>query len=317
MTGGPLLLGHPDCLLHRAPDHPERPERIAAIQAAIAADARTAGLEWAEPPPATVEELEAAHLPGYVEALLGATRRADDEGRGGWIDPDTWLGPGSGAAALASAGGAVEAVRRVLGGERRSALSLTRPPGHHATREVAMGFCLFNNVAVAACAALAAGLERVAIVDFDVHHGNGTQDVFWERGDVLYVSTHQWPLYPGTGAASERGRGDGEGLTLNLPLPAGSGEAEYLQVFDAAIAPALRAHRPELILVSAGFDAHRDDPLAGMALTSAAYARLARRILDWSEELCAGRTAWVLEGGYNLDALAGSVVAVLAEIAGS
>ncbi|HEV3232916.1 MAG TPA: histone deacetylase, partial [Candidatus Dormibacteraeota bacterium] len=218
---GPLLLSHPACLEHRAPDHPERPERLTAIREAIGADPLTAGLEWAQPPDATDAELEAAHRPGYVEAVLRAARRADEDGRGGWVDADTWIGPGSRAAALASAGGAVEAVRQVLGGGRRTAWSLTRPPGHHATRDVAMGFCLLNNVAVGAGAALAAGLERVAIVDFDVHHGNGTQDVFYERADVLYISTHQWPLYPGTGARTERGRGAGEGFTLNVPMAAG------------------------------------------------------------------------------------------------
>ena len=177
-----------------------------------------------------------------------------------------------------------------------------------------MGFCLFNNVAVAAQAALDRGLERVAIVDFDVHHGNGTQDIFYERGDVFYMSCHQWPLYPGTGSADERGRGAGEGFTVNVPMAAGGGEAEYLAVFDTVFGPALVEYQPELLLVSAGFDAHELDPLAQMELTTEAYGKLANRLQQWSEDLCEGRSAWFLEGGYDLDGLSGGVAATVTEL---
>jgi acetoin utilization deacetylase AcuC-like enzyme len=177
-----------------------------------------------------------------------------------------------------------------------------------------MGFCLLDNIAVGAQAALDAGLERVAILDFDVHHGNGTQDIFYERSDVLYLSCHQWPLYPGTGLQTERGRGEGDGFTVNEPMAAGGGEAEYLRVFDDRFGPALRAYRPDLLMLSAGFDAHERDPLADMRLTTPAYGVLAKRVRGWSEELCGGRSVWCLEGGYDLEALSGSVVQVLREL---
>jgi acetoin utilization deacetylase AcuC-like enzyme len=177
-----------------------------------------------------------------------------------------------------------------------------------------MGFCLFTNLAVAAQVAVHAGMERVAIIDFDVHHGNGTQDIFYERADVLYMSCHQWPLYPGTGAESERGRGEGEGFTLNVPMAAGGGDAEYLYVFEERFGPALEDHRPDLILVSAGFDAHQHDPLANMRLTTDGYALLAARIRAWSQALCGDRSMWCLEGGYDLDALGASVTRVVTEL---
>jgi acetoin utilization deacetylase AcuC-like enzyme len=312
--GAPLLLSHPACEFHQAPNHPERPERLAAIFEALAADPLLRALPRRQPELVSRDRLEALHDPAYVESIFRAGALADERGLGGWLDTDTWLGPASLDAALASGGGAVAGVEAVLAGEHYSALALTRPPGHHATRRRAMGFCLFNNIALAAQAALDHGLDRVAIVDFDVHHGNGTQDIFYQRSDVLYVSCHQYPLYPGTGAGDERGRGEGEGFTVNVPMGAGGGQAEYLAVFDEVFDPALRRFGPELLLVSAGFDAHRNDPLAQMELSGDDYGLLAGRLSRWTEELCGGRSVWVLEGGYDLRGLSASVVAVLREL---
>ncbi|MEA2645769.1 MAG: hypothetical protein QOE92_852 [Chloroflexota bacterium] len=308
---GPLLLLSPASLKHRAPNHPERPERLEAIVARLDSDPGLARLPRREPSPAPLDALTAVHHPGYVEAIQRAGAEVEEKGRGAWLDADTWVGPGSMEAALASAGATIAAVDAVLDGEHAVAFSLCRPPGHHATRDTAMGFCLFNNVAAAAQHARRRGAERVAIVDFDVHHGHGTQDLFFERADVLYISSHQSPLYPGTGAAGERGRGAGEGFTVNAPMAAGGGEAEYLEVFDEVFAPALRDFQPDLLMVSAGFDAHADDPLAQMEMTTPAFGTLARRIRGWSEELGGGRSVWTLEGGYNLEALAGGVAEVL------
>jgi acetoin utilization deacetylase AcuC-like enzyme len=312
--GSPLLLSHPACALHHAPGHPERPERLAAIEAALAADDRLHDLPRRQPEPATRGPLEAVHESRYVESIFDAGATADASGEGVWLDADTWLGPGSLEAALASAGGALAAVDAVLADEFAAAFSLTRPPGHHATAGRAMGFCFFNNIAAAAQAALDRGLERVAIVDFDVHHGNGSQDIFYERADVLYVSCHQSPLYPGTGATGERGRGEGEGFTINVPMAAGAGETEYLAVFDQVFGPALDQYQPQLLLLSAGFDAHALDPLAQMELTSEAYGALASRLHGWADELCDGRSVWVLEGGYDLVGLSEGVTAVVTEL---
>jgi acetoin utilization deacetylase AcuC-like enzyme len=316
MTPGraPVLLRHPACALHHAFGHPERPERIEAIEAALAADPKLSTLPRQDPEPVSRGRLETVHRPGLVEAIYQAASEADDSGEGSWLDPDTWLGPGSLEAALVSAGAGVTAMEIVLGGHSRVAFSLCRPPGHHATRTRAMGFCLFNNIAVAAQEALERGLERVAIVDFDVHHGNGTEDIFYERSDVLYLSCHQSPLYPGTGAAGDRGRGEGEGYTLNVPMPPGCGDEEYLAIFDLAFGPALREFRPELLLLSAGFDADHRDALAQMEVTTAGFGAMAARIRGWADELCGGRSAWFLEGGYDLEGLSAGVVAVVTEL---
>jgi acetoin utilization deacetylase AcuC-like enzyme len=313
-SGKPLLLTHPACEFHQPPEHPERPERLAAIYEALAADRELRDLPKRQPELARRDRLEAVHDPAYVESIFLAGAVADERALGGWLDPDTWLGPASLEAALAAAGGAATAVEAVLSGEHRAAFSITRPPGHHATKRRAMGFCFFNNIALAAQAALDTGLDRVAIVDFDVHHGNGTQDIFYERSDVLYMSSHQYPLYPGTGAASERGRGEGEGFTVNVPMSAGGGQAEYLAVFDEVFVPALREYEPALLLMSAGFDAHNSDPLAQMELTGDDYRLLAGRLRAIAEELCEGRSVWVLEGGYDLHGLSESVVAVLQQL---
>jgi acetoin utilization deacetylase AcuC-like enzyme len=315
--GAPVLLNHPACARHRAPGHPERPERIDAIEAALGADVKLRDLPWRQPERVSRERLDSVHRPAFVEAIHRAGAQADERGEGNWLDPDTWLGPGSLEAALVAAGAGVTAIQIALSGESGAAFSFCRPPGHHATRARAMGFCVFNNVAVAAQEALARGLERVAIVDFDVHHGNGTEDIFYERNDVLYLSCHQSPLYPGTGAADDRGRGEGEGFTVNVPLPPGGGDDEYLAVFDQVFGPALREYRPELLLLSAGFDAHHRDALAQMEVTSAGYGLLGARIRGWAEALCGGRSAWFLEGGYDLEGLSTGVVAVVTELRAS
>jgi len=307
----PLVLTHPASYQHLPPEHPERPERIAAIEAALdtpefsALQRRQLDLGQGAVPGAerAVAAAGLVHDPDYVDAMFKAGARRNADGVAGWIDADTYIGPGSinaAAAGLLSAGAAIDAV---LAGDAATAFSFCRPPGHHATRDRAMGFCFFNNAAAAAAAGLEAGMERVAIVDFDVHHGNGTQDIFYARGDVLYISTHQWPLYPGTGAADEHGRGEGEGCTLNLPMPAGSGDHAYLEAFDAAVLPALRAYSPELLVVSAGFDAHAGDPLAQMEVSTEGFGLLAARLLAAADQLSEGRSAWILEGGYNVEAL--------------
>ncbi|MCB9591273.1 MAG: histone deacetylase [Sandaracinaceae bacterium] len=298
--------------VHRARgDHPERPERLDAARDGLrraVGDAPVLALEAAEVAPA---DLAAIHASAYLADLEDAL--ADGWGH---LDADTFFAPGSREAAFRAAGGAARLARALMAGEARRGFALLRPPGHHAEADRAMGFCLLNNVAVAAQAALDAGAARVAIVDWDVHHGNGTQHVFEDREDVLFVSLHQWPLYPGTGAAREIGRGAGAGRTLNLALPAGSSDEGYADAFRRVVLPSLRAHAPDLILVSAGFDAHQRDPLASMELSSAAYGAMASALLGVADELGHGRVGFVLEGGYDLRALEESVAATVAAALG-
>ena len=293
---------------HDVPGHPERPDRVAAILDGLA---RGGLLERLAPIPergATDTELQLVHHPGLVEVL----RKLDAAG-GAVLDPDTTLLSGSFEVAARAVGGALNAVDRVLEGEIDAAFCVDRPPGHHATPTRPMGFCFFNQVAIAArYAQRVHGVDRVAIVDIDVHHGNGTQDTFEEDTTVLYCSAHEYPFYPGTGHWRETGAG----TIVNLSLPAGSGDVEYAASFERVIVPAVRRFRPELILVSAGFDAHLADPLANMAVTETGYADMAGRLQDLADELTDGRTVWVLEGGYRLEALSRSVSTVLRVLLG-
>jgi acetoin utilization deacetylase AcuC-like enzyme len=294
-------------LLHDHPGHPETAARLRAITDKLAGDPALRGLPASPAPDADPEVLRAVHTERHIAAIEHAAR-----GGGGWLDGDTYCTAQSYEVALRAAGAAMRVTEMVMGGESRSAFALVRPPGHHATPSQAMGFCLFNNAAVAARSAQRLhGAAKVAIVDIDVHHGNGTQDVFYDDASVLYCSLHQWPLYPGTGPARETGTPRAEGTTVNVPLPPGTDGAQWLKAFETRVAPALAAHRPDLIVVSAGYDAHAADPLAELRLSTETYAEVASRLASVAGELCGGRTVWVLEGGYDLDALAASVGATL------
>jgi acetoin utilization deacetylase AcuC-like enzyme len=299
------LFANPEQAGHRAEGHAERPARVAAILEAIKASDLGLTLELA--PPAPEAMIDRVHDPSYVAML----DRAAASG-GGFLDPDTYITPLSMLAARTAAGAVVEGVARVVNGRARNAFAVVRPPGHHAEHARAMGFCLINNVAVGIVAARAANIRRIAVLDFDVHHGNGTQHSFENDAEVFYASTHQHPFYPGTGAAGERGA---HGNVVNVPLASGSGDRAFLGAWEKKIGPALEAFRPELLLVSAGFDAHRDDPLAGLEVTTAAYGELAQLINGWATAYCRGRSVWTLEGGYNLRALAESALSCLEVLA--
>jgi acetoin utilization deacetylase AcuC-like enzyme len=300
----PLVVRDQRLREHASPGHPERPQRLDAIDRAL--EPLAARVRDLEASLATDDEILRAHTRDHLELLRSI------EGRRAQLDPDTYCSPRSLEIARLAAGGTVDAARRVARGEASSAFALVRPPGHHAERAHAMGFCLFNNVAIAARSLLEEeGLERIAILDWDVHHGNGTQHAFESERDVLFVSLHQFPLYPGTGAMAEVGRDAGEGATVNLPLPPGCGDEEYGALFEGLVEPILAEFRPQIILVSAGFDAHERDPLASMCLTSAGYAALAARTRAVAESVCEGRLVLALEGGYELDALGESVRSVI------
>jgi acetoin utilization deacetylase AcuC-like enzyme len=292
------------------PGHPERVERAEVMQV-VASEFRARGGAVIEPRPATEDELARVHDRDYLDSIK------DIAGRAVALDPDTYTSTDTYDVALVAAGAAVSAVEHVLDGRSGTrALAMVRPPGHHAERNRAMGFCLFNNVAIAAAHARARGLSRVAIVDYDVHHGNGTQWAFYEDPSVLFVSSHQFPFYPGTGAANETGRGAGEGFTVNLPIEAGGTDADHDRVYAAAALPVLRQFKPELILISAGFDAHMDDPLGGMRVTAGEFGRLTALIAGVADECCQGRVVAVTEGGYDLKALAASLRQTVGALAG-
>jgi acetoin utilization deacetylase AcuC-like enzyme len=293
----------------REASHPERPERLAAALEALDAVTAAPGQEdrivRLSPRDATDDELGRVHEDRYVEELSRIRNRR------GYLDADTYYAPGSFAAAVRAAGGCLAMVDALRAGSATYGLCLVRPPGHHARPGSAMGFCLLNNVAVAAAHALANGAERVAIVDWDVHHGNGTQEMFYEDPRVLYVSLHQWPLYPGTGARGETGAGDGTGTTVNVPLSPGAGDAVYAAAVERIVAPALVEFDPDLLLISAGFDAHERDPLAAMELTDAGYAEMTHQLVGALPRGGPGRIGLVLEGGYDLTALRTSLAATL------
>jgi acetoin utilization deacetylase AcuC-like enzyme len=292
------------------PGHPERPERLAAVRRGL----RLAGVDKEivpiAPRPATREELLCVHTAVHVDRITAA------RGRSVRLDPDTAMGPRSCEAAVRAAGAVADAVEKVLDGALDRAFCSVRPPGHHATPDRAMGFCLFDNVAVGAAAALGRGLKRVAVIDFDVHHGNGTQEAFWADRRVLFLSSHRFPFYPGTGALDEVGEGDGRGFTVNLPMPAGLGDGEYVRAYREVVAPIGRAFDPELVLVSVGFDAHRDDPLGGMDMTAAGFAELMDVCLSVASGAAQGRLVAVLEGGYDLAAIAESTASIVSRMLG-
>jgi acetoin utilization deacetylase AcuC-like enzyme len=308
-----LYFSHPACLKHDPgeglPGHPERPERLPAIEAALE-EVDWLGWKRREAPRASEEELMLVHPREHVEGI-----RRLCEGGGGAIDVDTYAGEASWEAALRSAGAACAMTRALVAGEAKVGFSAGRPPGHHAEPSRAMGFCLFGNVAVAAALAIAElGLERVFVLDWDVHHGNGTAAIFRERADVLFASIHQGGIFPGTGHRDDTGSGRGEGYTINLPVPGGSEEGEWIALLEEEVLPAAARFEPQLVLISAGFDAHREDPLAECRLEAASFGRMAA-----ATRAAAG--AWgapvgaVLEGGYALPALAESVVATLSALA--
>lgn len=315
--GATGLVYHPDCLGHdTGPWHPESPERLRAILAHLDRTGLRAELTAIPARDAEPGWLTAVHRPEHVAQIEAACRMA--HGRHVFVDHETPVSEGSWAAIRKAAGGTLAAVDKVMAGEVKNAFCLIRPPGHHAEPNRAMGFCLINNVAVAArYAQRRYGLARVAILDFDVHHGNGTQAAFWSDPTVLYGSIHQYPFYPGTGAASERGGGGGEGTILNCPLEAGGGDKEFEDALEGVLLPAAEAFDPDFVLVSAGFDAHRADPLGAMAVTEEGFGCLTRAIRRLADAKCHGRLVSVLEGGYDLDTLGACAAAHLTALKGN
>jgi acetoin utilization deacetylase AcuC-like enzyme len=304
-----LYFSHPSSLEHDprklVPGHPDTPERLLAIEAALA-ERDWLGWERRQAPAASERELELVHTPRLVASI-----RELSEAGGGRIDADTAVDDASYRAALHAAGGACEMTRALLRGEAEVGYCCARPSGHHAEADRAMGFCLFDNVAVAAATAIAdLGLERVMILDWDVHHGNGTAEIFRRRDDVFFFSIHQSPLYPGSGRADDRGAGAGDGYTVNLPVPPGAGEAVWLELLEGVVIPRTEAYRPELILISAGYDAHRADPLAGCTLKSSSFALMASRMRELAARLDVPLGA-VQEGGYHVPSLVESLLATM------
>lgn len=291
--------------------HPERPERLKVLLD-LPRELDTRSFELLPPRAALREEIESCHTSEYIE-LVQATSKTNRYA----LDGDTVTSRDSFGVGLLAAGGFLKLLDGISAGEFQNGFALVRPPGHHALRDRAMGFCLFNTVAIGAYHLKRRyGTKRVLIMDWDVHHGNGTQDAFYQDPSVLYISTHQYPYYPGTGAIGEVGRGEGEGYTVNIPLPAGSGDPEYLRAFSDIVAPIAEKFEPEWILVSAGFDPHRRDPLGGMDVTETGFGAMASMLMKLAERHAGGKIAFLLEGGYDLVALKSSVATVLERMEG-
>ncbi|HKD10529.1 MAG TPA: histone deacetylase [Thermoanaerobaculia bacterium] len=306
MTTG--LVSDDRFLLHKAPyDHPEHPGRLLAVRAGLEREGLVRFCRRVPARPATDDELTAVHTPDHVWKIDATAGSPFTQ-----LDPDTYACADSAAAARLAAGGLVDLTLGTLSGQWDNGFALLRPPGHHAEADAAMGFCLFNNVAIAAKAALSAGARRVLIVDWDLHHGNGTQNTFWNDPRVVYFSTHEWPLYPGTGASDETGGEDARGRTINLPWPPGMGDAEYLAAFDEILMPIARQYEPDLVIVSCGFDAALGDLLGQMRISPDGYAQMTSRLLP----LAGGRIVLALEGGYRLDAIAQSAAACVKVLQG-
>lgn len=302
------LIYHPIYLMHETNGHPEKKERLTAILDRIQLE--KLDVDLITPKPASIDQVAAIHGRGYIDQV-----KAICQNGGGYLDVDTILSKSSYDAALMAAGGAIASVDAVMG-EYDSAFALVRPPGHHAKPNRGMGFCVFNNIGVAAKHARARGLRKVLIVDWDVHHGNGTNDVFYSDPSVLYFSTHQHPHYPGTGRADEVGEDGAEGSKVNVPLPSGTGDAGYLMAYREILLPIALEFKPDIVLVSAGQDPHKDDPLGGMRLTSAGFGAIAGVVKEIANACCRGRLAAALEGGYNLKAQAEAVVAEIRAFGG-
>ncbi len=303
----------PIYLKHDTGQHVENATRLEAIISHLEQTRLKQQLTPIRPRAASIEEVSLVHHKQYISHVQDIAQKG-----GGWLDADTVMSSSSYEAAIYAAGGAIRATEAVMNGEVDSAFALVRPPGHHATSQRAMGFCLFNNIAIATKYALARyQLERILIIDFDVHHGNATQETFYDNPQVLYISTHQYPFYPGTGSIGETGSGGGKETTVNIPLMAGCGDAEYLQVFEQIIVPAARRFDPSLILVSAGYDAHWADGIALMQMSTTGFVQIVGAIRGLADELCSGRLVFTLEGGYNLTALATSIKATFDVLLGN
>ena len=300
-------------LKHDTGQHVENAKRLEAIISHLEQTGLKQQLIPIKPGAASIEELSLVHHKQHISYIQDVAQRG-----GGWLDADTVMSPNSYEVAVYAAGGAIRATEAVMDGEVNSAFALVRPPGHHATPQRAMGFCLFNNVAIATKYALAKyKLERILIIDFDVHHGNGTQAAFYDNPQVLYISTHQYPFYPGTGSIDETGVGEAKGTTVNIPLPAGCGDAEYLQTFEQIVVPVAKWFKPRLILVSAGYDLHWADGIAMMQVSVTGFTQMVKIIKELADELCNGHLVFSLEGGYNLTALSASVKATFDVLLGN
>lgn len=302
-------------LLHdTGPNHPERPERLERVVAHLNGDKKlSAGLVWPEFMPATIEAIGTVHSQDYIKLVERETKAIGKNGTASLSTGDTVISPGTWEAATLAAGAGIAGCDEVMAGRVSSAFALVRPPGHHASRSRGMGFCVFNNAAVAARHLQKHhDIKRVLIVDFDAHHGNGTQDIFYDDNSVFYFSVHQHPFYPGTGRPTETGNGKGAGFTLNVDLPAGAGDNAALDALRNTLKPAMEKFKPEFVLVSAGFDGHKDDPLGGLAYSDEGYATMANDLLGIADRYASGRIVFLLEGGYGLESVARSVARILA-----